>query len=405
MAIQVSVQNRFQTIVPVRVDRAVRGEPVLDAPDVDDRGWIRNQASGLNVSDARGALFGATVGDVVRLKVVREDLDASTPLFVTVTGNQVSIDQPAGGGPLPADGIFSVRALADTTTVSKVQVRLGAAGGPVICEADAHIFTLLTLNITPHICVIHQAANATAGTGVRPSVNGGQLNDTSVKAIFDLARAIWRPSGIELRVGAAVIETYTGFLANDFASQNRPGVGSEEDKVIKQNQVANTCNIYFLRFMDRSLGVGVRVETRVAEGLSRSGILVGVEGSSANAAGGGISTRSSTGRDLIHEIGNDVAHEVGHFLTLPHASNVNSPGLTDTYGRRRLMHPNNLMPSAVSPLTATSRPRFDDIGYGLGGSGSGHRGCLVTLKDHPSDRSDGEVIAARRRFRSPNLLK
>jgi hypothetical protein len=412
MAIRVSVQNRFQIIVPVRIDRAVRGAPQLTAPDVDDRAWLRNNAAGLNVTDARGILFGATVGDVVRFRVVREDLD-SGPLFVTVTGNQVAIAQPAGGGPLPADGIFSVRAVADTTTGSKVQVRFGSATGPVICEACAHTFTLLTLNIAPHICTIHQAATAAAGTGVVPSVGGATLDDTVLTSIFDLARATWRPLGYDLNVRAALPETYTGFIRDDFASQQRPGAGtpvarSEENLVIRQNQVANHCNIYFLRFMDRSLGVGVRVENRANDNLTRSGCLIGVEGSSANAAGGGISTRSSAGTDLIQEIANDVAHEIGHFLTLPHASNVNNPGLNDTYGRRRLMHPVNLLPTAVTPATATSVPRFDDIGYGLGGSGAGvagHRGCLLTLKDHPSDGSDGEVIAARRRFRSPNLMR
>src|SRR5215510_4723986 len=140
MAIRVSVQNRFQIITPGRVDRAVRGRPQLDAPDVDDRGWVRNTGAGLNISDARGAMFGTTVGDVVRFRFVSEDIDP-TRLFVTVTGNQVAIDQPAGGGPLPADGVFSVRSVADTTTGSKVQVRFGAAAGPVICEADAHTFT------------------------------------------------------------------------------------------------------------------------------------------------------------------------------------------------------------------------------------------------------------------------
>ena len=69
------------------------------------------------------------------------------------------------------------------------------------------------------------------------------------------------------------------------------------------------------------------------------------------------------------------------------------------------MHPNNLLPSAVAPLTAVSLPRFQDIGYGTGGNGRGHRGCLITLKDHPADTSDGEAVDARRRFRSPNLFR
>jgi hypothetical protein len=405
VALQVRVQNKFQIIVPARVDRAVRGAPVLDAPDVDDRGWINHRAAGLDVTDARGALLGITVDDTIRLQVVREDLDATIPLFITNTGDEIEIAQPGGGGPLPADGIFSVKAVADTAAGSKIQVRFGTVDGPVICEADAHTFTLLTLNVTPHICTIHQAATAAAGTGVAPSVNGGALGDPTLTQIFDIARAIWRAAGVDLNVSASVNETYTGFLIDDFASQNAPGRGSEENLVISQNQVGSTCNIYFLRFMDRSLGVGVRFETRAAEGMTHSGILIGVEGSSATATGGGITLRTSAGADLIHEIGNDVAHEIGHFLTLPHASNVDSPGLTDTYGRRRLMHPNNLLPQAVSPLTATSRPRFDDIGYGTGGGGAGHRGCLITLKDHPNDSSDGEVIPTRRRFRSPNLFR
>jgi hypothetical protein len=404
MAIRVRVQNGSQIIVPVRVDRAVRGAPELDAPDVDDRGWINNRAAGLNVDDARGALFGATVGDTVRLRVVREDLDDAVPLFVTATGGQVEIAQPAVGGPLAADGIFSVRAVADTTAGTKVQVRLGSVSGSIICEADAHVFTPSTLNITPHICTIHHSPTAATGAGVSPSVNGNTMDDDVIDDILDIVRAVWRPSGVQFNVASALPETYVGFLRDDFASQNRPGVGSEENLVIRQNQQPGTCNVYFLRFMDRSLGVGVRVENRAAENLTRSGILIGVEGSSGDAAGTVINLRTSAGADLVHEIGNDLAHEIGHFLTLVHAGNVDAPGLSDTYARRQLMHPVNLLPAAVTPATANSVPRFDDIGYGVVG-GAGHRGCLVTLKDHPKHSTDGEVIPARRRFSSPNLFR
>ena len=207
MAIQVSVQNRFQIIVPTRFDRAVRGVPVLDAPDIDDRGWERATTKGLNVSDARGALFSATVGDVIRLKVVREDIDASTPLFLTVTGNQVTIEEPAGGGPLPADGILKVKAVADTTAGSKVQVRMGSTGGAVIGEIDAHTFTPKTLSITPHVCTIHSADAATVaaggGTGAPPSINGAVLDDAGVIDLFEtFVRPIWRPAGIEFNLGS-----------------------------------------------------------------------------------------------------------------------------------------------------------------------------------------------------------
>ena len=404
MAIKVRVQkDKPQRIVPVRIQRAVTGAPALDAPDVDDRGWVNHRAAGLNVDDARGGLFGITVGDTVRLQIVREDIDAGVPLFVSTTGNQVSISGSAG--PVGGDGIFKVKADSDTTQGSKIEVRIGGPGGAVICEADAHVFSPLTLNITPHVMTINQAAAGGAGTGLPPTVGGAAMDAAMMTTLFDVVRAVWRPSGVKFNVGAVRSETLNGFLRDDFASQNRGGV-SEENIVMGTNQVAGTCNIYFLRFMDRSLGVGVRVETRAGEGMTSSGIMIGVEGSSGDAAGTVINPRSSAGADLVHEIGNDLAHEIGHFLTLPHADNKNgAAGLKDTNGRRRLMHPNNLLPRAVTPLTATSVPRFNDIGYGVGGSGSGHRGCLVTLKDHPNDQSDGEVIDARKRFRSPNLFR
>ena len=398
MAIRVRVQNDFQIIVPVRVDRAVRGAPVLDAPDVDDRGWVNNRAGGLNVIDTRGAMFAATVGDTIRLRVIREDIDDNVPLFVTATGGQVTIATP-GGGPLAADGVVLVRAVADTLTGTKIEVRLGSTVGPIVCEADAHTFTPLTLHVTPHICTIHSAATAAAGSGQPPQVNGAALDDAQIATIFNIVRAIWRPAGVQFNVIAARPEEFVRFTRDNFASR-----GAEENTVISRNPRNQSCNIYFIPNMDRSLGVGVRVENRAAEGLSRSGIIIGVEGSSTDAAGTTLVPRSSAGAALIQELGNDVAHELGHFLTLPHADNVDSPGLNDTYGRRHLMHPNNLLPTAVTPLTATSVPRFDDIGYGIGGDGSGHRGCLITLKDHPRHGSDGEAVSARRRFRSPNLF-
>jgi hypothetical protein len=415
MAISVKVQNNFQIIVPVRVDRAVRGAPQLDAPDVDDRGWVNNRAAGLNVDDARGSLFGTTVGDVIRLKVVREDLDAGVPLFVSVTGNQVAIAQPAGGGPLPADGIFSVRSVSDTTTGSKILVHLGVAGGPVICEADAHVFTPNTLFITPHVCTIH-SANAAAvaaggGGGQAPTVNGNALDDAQMTAIFDtIVSPIWRPAGVVFTVGTVQPEVFTG--TDGFTRDNVALQGTTQiQTVMARNRQAGTCNIYFLHTTDQFLGLGLNFEARAVLGANNSGILIGVNGFLR--ANGAFRARGSTGADLVHEIGNDVAHEIGHFLELLHADNTDGfPGRVDTYNRRFLMHPNNLLPPAVTPPTGAP-PRFNDIGYGQVNTTDvngnpvvrGHRGCLLTLKHHPSHASDGEVMTARRRFRSPNLFR
>lgn len=394
MAIRVRVQNNLQIIVPVRIERAVSpSPPVLDVPDADDRGWVNNRAAGLNVNaNVRGALFGMTVGDTVQLRVTRQDIDPGVPLFVTAKGNQVQID-PGSRGELPASGIFKVRAVADTTAPTTIQVRLGLATGPIICESDAHVFTPKTFNVTPHICTIHSAANAAAGTGVIPTMDGAAVDAAKIATIFGLASAIWRPAGVQFNVGTIQPEVFTGF-----AQDNTVAI-AERDTVLGQNQLPGTCNMYFLHTIASgipnriTLGLGIRQETQAQEGLTHSGILIGVM------------NRSSTGADLVHELGNDVAHEIGHFLTLSHANLVNGAGQPDTYTRRQLMHPSNLLtPAAKPPLTATSLPRFEDIGYGTGNnSTSGHRGCLLTLKDHPQHQTDGEVMAARGRFRAANL--
>ncbi|MGA8152332.1 MAG: hypothetical protein WB952_15370 [Terriglobales bacterium] len=392
MAIRVRVQNDLQIIVPVRIERAVSPSPPLpDAPDPDDRGWVRNAAAGLNTNaKVRGALVGMTVGDTVRLRVTREDIDAGVPLFVTATGGQVEID-PGSHGPLPASGIFKVKAVAATGSATTIQVRLGLVTGPIICECDAHVFSPKTLIVTPHICTIHHAANAAAGTGVVPTMDGAAINAANITSIFKVASAIWRPAGVRFNVGAVRQEVLTNFAQDNVAA---PG---ERDLVLSQHPLAHTCNMYFLHTMGGGspgfvvLGLGIRQETQASNGLFHSGILIGVM------------NRSSAGNDLVHELGNDVAHEIGHFLTLSHVNLVNGNGEGNTYSRRQLMHPMNLLPSAVTPLTATSVPRFNDIGYGVGGGGGGHRGCLLTLKDHPKHQTDGEVMAARNRLNAANL--
>jgi hypothetical protein len=311
-----------------------------------------------------------------------------------------------------------VRAVADTTTGSKVQVRFGDAAGPVIYEADAHTFTPKTVFITPHVCTIHSANAATVaaggGTGVPPSVNGAVLDDAQLTAIFDtIVRPVWRPAGVEFTIGAVRNELFTG--DDGFTQDNVALQGTNQiQTVFARNRRANTCNIYFLHTTDQFLGLGLNFEARAVLGANNSGIMVGVNGS--RRATGAFRARLSTGAaDLVQELGNDIAHEIGHFLALDHADNTNGfPGRLDSYNRRFLMHPINLLPPAANPPNATP-PRFNDIGYGqvtttdLDGAGNpvvrGHRGCLLTLKDHPANTSDGETTIVRRRFRSPNLFR
>ena len=68
MTTTLTLRNRRQVVIPVRLDRAVVGAPILDAPDLDNRGYSMPRPSGLNSTDARGAMFGIAEGDTVRVR-------------------------------------------------------------------------------------------------------------------------------------------------------------------------------------------------------------------------------------------------------------------------------------------------------------------------------------------------
>ncbi len=64
MAVQVKVRHDRQIICPIRFTRAATGPPVIDAPEVDDRGFaMGNRAGTWGQSRARGAMVGITEGD------------------------------------------------------------------------------------------------------------------------------------------------------------------------------------------------------------------------------------------------------------------------------------------------------------------------------------------------------
>ncbi len=341
-------------------------------------------------------MFGLFVGETVQIKLEREDLDGAAQLFATASAAatpQFEVTQPAAGTAIGANGIIRLRAIADVSgSDQKLEIRYNSATGPIIAEAEPHVFSPLTLNVTVHICTIHSAA-AAPGTGVVPSISGTALNAAGVRRLFTMVAAVWRPAGVRIRINSIRSDTYRGLSRNGFA-----GRGAEENQIVGGNRVANTCNIYLIRHMDNSLGVGVNRSTMAAEGFTNPGIIVGIEGSRGPAPGRALSRRSGSAANLRQELANDLAHEIGHFLDLQHAGRVNSPGLNDTYARRQLMHPNNLLPTAGG-----TGPRFNNIGYGTGGGGAGHRGCLLTFKRYSTHPRDGDVARARRRFRSPGL--
>lgn len=396
MAIHLHIQNSAQIVVPIRFERAGRGIPRSTVPELDDRGYAMPRPGGWVTTNARGPMVGIRTGRTVRIRVRCEEIDWCAPLYATasqVANPQIEIVDPAPGTPIPINrarrsGVIQVRAVSSRGDGQTVQIRLGAVDGPIIGELEPHVFRTRTLNVTPHVCTIHRGG----GSGGRtPRINGQLLSRrATMTRLFRIVRAIWEPAGVRINVGRTQLETLTDFGRDDFASR------AEENRVVNTNQVPSTCNVYFIRYMDSSIGVGVNRDSMAGEGWTAPGLIVAAEGSLATPQSNP-SPRSSRGNMLFHEVAATTAHEIGHFLSLQHAGNRHASNpLLDTYARRQLMYPVSFVPRRTD-----GRP--NDVGYGTVSGGIGYRGCLLTMKDHATHSTDSDVENARARFQSQNL--
>ena len=371
MAINVRVRHDRQIICPLRFNRAVTGAPVADAPDVDDHGFAMGARPGTwGHTNIRGAMVGITEGDTVRVKVVREDIDDTAPLFATSTDTQVvRVIAPAGGGPIPADGLISIEGVKDfISRPVAVQIRLGAAGGPVLGELEPHIFQLRQLRIRIHLV----------------SVNGVATTRTqaSVTALFDTVNAIWRACGLEFQLFDFVNTAVNGFAVAGQVTTNlsaTPPTWNEFSRLINTNVAATRINIYCVPAANEWRGLtfdhdAVRPAPGVVPTFEGFGIAL-VDGAD----------------------GNDFAHELGHFLDLDdHTDDLGANTFRFDIGSRRCLmfrfNPYGDVTTLVPP-----QPAFrNNVGYG-----TSLRGALVTVKDLPGDPRDGELARSRRRSLNP----
>jgi len=356
-------------LTPLRFTRAVSGRPRLDAPDLDDRGWEMPRPPGWVASEARGAMVGITVGDTVRLRVEREDFPEGAKLFVTASSNgppQFKIAEPDGGGALPPDGVFRVEALDDNDTPQAIEIRLGSVTGPILSQAEPHVFSPISLRVVPHICTIHG-----------PGGTGGTTPQVDLGTWFGEVRSILRPAGIRLKVGAPTHQVHSFAEADVPFSQLKPSyLPGELPALVGQGYVENRCNVYFVRYLKEALGLAT---SRAATcQWPEPAALVAVDGTH-----GGLPLDPAKRDQNTAWV---MAHEICHFLGLSHIGEDRQPPFQDDYHWRNLMH----------PYVGASR----NLGYG-----EGMNGALLTLKHFPNEKGDGQVAALRRHLRQPNSLR
>lgn len=405
MAVRVRVRDNKQVIVPIRFTRAVTGAAVADAPDVDDRGFTMGTRPGgwgaawSNV-DTRGAMVGITKGDTVRIRVLREDIDNDAVLYVTSTDTAVvEVVSPAGGGPIPADGIFRIRGVRDfKNRPVQVQVRLGAADGPVLGDLEPHIFRLRKVKIRAHLVTI----------------NGVSTNRSkeSLENLFEDVNKIWRPCGIqfvynknhtkreEIRrkplppggseykrrngtwrslpnpLGPNGNYATAGTVTTDLANNH----WEEFSTLLQIHPLSTAINVYCVH--DANEWIGLTYDNGIAR---------------PNGYGEVIRDNANT---------STLAHELGHSLNIDGHSDQDAGGNNvrwDMWCRRCLMFSTSplfwVRPADGVALDRNGNPARAhrlDVGYG-----NNVKGALITVKNFAADPQDNQLAIARRHALNP----
>lgn len=364
----------LRRVVLVRCTRAALGDPVGDAPDVDERGYG---------DPYPGPLTSIASGRTVKVALLRINLDTTTPLFVESSDpSALTIADPANGAVAAQERADLQLTGVDGGTsfrTAEVRIRIGSASGPVIHSLFVLVLKPVTVRMTPH----------------RVTINGAHASGTAPLADVDTIMAkvadIWVHAGVTIKVQPVQDASITLQTPNIVSDNPFPG---ELKKMLADkwpdgttNWIPNTINAYFVSQLGTAstLGFGFSRQSFSGFGLPNPGILLGDR------------TAHSTRSGLIH-YANDLAHEVGHFFTLWHAGNKEPPNeREDTWSRRMLMHNFNGM-RGIDPWPANDgdghpfaeRPRFNNAGYG-----DLRRGCMITLRDLPQFTGDGECLTAR----------
>lgn len=310
-------------------------------------------------SNCRGAMVGIQEGDTVRVKALREEIDAGAPLYVTSSDTAVvQIVEPVGGGPLPADGVFKLKGVKDyKSRAVKVEVRLGATDGPILGELEPHVFKVRgPLRLLVHFVTIN---------GV-----GTNNNLASVTALLNQVNAIWRPAGIQFQNPPSIRNTTVNGLA--VAGQMTTNLGgtppswNEFSRIINTHPSGTRINIYCVRTANEVNGLTY-------------------DNNIARPNGYGI---------VIPDVASayDLAHELGHFLNLDRHADEDAGGTSihqDMTSLRRLMY---------SGWPPAAPPHRNNVGYG-----AGQYGALLTVKNFPNavEFWDDEIARTRRRARNP----
>ena len=392
MAINIQIKNECR-IVPVRFERATKGEPNEKFPDIDDRGHAHAipTVNGLAASDeVCSAVLALAVNKEVEINMIREDIDNNAPLFVTSSDSAVlSILSPQERTKCGAERTCKLTLKASSIDNSTpklvfVEVRFGKANGPIIAKLATYIFPTLIVNVQPYYVTIDDRAG-----------NSGAYPRVDFESTMQKAKAIWSHYGIEL--------AFTK-LKNIHVKLNKKNHMelAEINNLYKTDWTSNHINLYFVQELEGQntlsysftpqnyAGYAFPIDDDNALPLKHPGVFVAMK------------TETLDRSDNTQSCAHSIAHEIGHFFTLcdPRVS-TSSPDTVseqcDTWSTRLLMSNPNLITRSHAPQEGKNWPDFNKFGYGNTAKGT-HSGCMVSLKNiHTSAiaGADGQCSVAR----------
>ncbi|WP_395344119.1 hypothetical protein PN836_004980 [Ningiella sp. W23] len=389
MAIKLALKDECR-LVPVRFERASKSEPDIQFPDIDNRGYRNKDASidGVSVvSNQHTALLSLSAGQSATIKLVRENIAPTAPLFVSSSNSDcLSVISPTENAKC-ADGPFSLIKIeaqlleTNKTQVATLEVRFGRADGPIIHRLDVYVLPKLIIKIQPFLVTIN-GENGASGKAVR-------LN---LSKVFSIASAIWGNAGIQLSFAKPISLSASLRQADKMSCNSHL---NEMNRVLDLKWEADRVNLYIMQEVEGGMSITVNAQDYRYLKLIRPGIFFGLHSCEQNQARPEeqVTNRASD----AHLCGNDLAHELGHFFALPHSgafTNHDSPQPEDTWSMRSIMHETNTIVRNVP--NGASVADFNDLSYGFKNEEHAYRGALVPIKRIGANGNDASCDMARK---------
>lgn len=397
-----------QRVVPVRFARSATGFSDVEAPDIDDHGFIVT-AHG----PARGPVVGVIKDKTIRVQVIRDRIDEATQLFVSTDDASIAdIIFPEAGTalspndtPAASDGSTPERkadciylkgtSSASSTAEVLIKVHFGAAGGPVVAELGVRAYPHLTIRVKAHSVSIN-------GTGPTTTIG-------TVRQIFRKVSDVYAQAGITFSVvGGMQAETVTGFARAGMVSLSATADSQnvELQTVLNQNPDHNMLNAYYFGHyfdtVDTSGGAAGTPDMVLGIAFSRRQATANPATVGFPGCGVGITMRDSAD---INEAAHTAAHEIGHAMTLEHYNNGNGQSgvvgdvRQDIWAHRDLMHNFvNLVNSDPAVARYKSSNARIDVGYGNYADGRTMTGQLLMNKLRAGIFQSDQVNLVRRAF-------